>query len=88
MSKKLSKKERGETVTKGFLEEYLEYKNYPTKNWVMEMFEVYDKRANDRMQALMEDNQHKFEMLIEAFNSKFDIFDKRLIRVERKLDIV
>lgn len=52
------------------------------------MFEVYDKRANDRMQALMEDNQHKFEMLIEVFNNKFDIFDKRLIRVERKLDIV
>lgn len=112
MKKKLSKKERGEAVTKGYLEDqnyvtkdflksqnyvtkdflksqnyvterYLDQKleKYVTKDWASEMFEIYDKRAQDRMETLMEDNRDAIKSIVEAFESRFE-------RIERKLEII
>lgn len=59
MKKKLSQKERGEVVTKGFLEDYLDktlesknyvtkdyltQQNFVTKDWALDMSETFEKR--------------------------------------------
>lgn len=85
---KLSSKERKEPVTKGYFNDVLESRNY-AKNERLDMVieEVAEIKVklielgeeNRRhMSALMEDNHHKFRLLIEAFEARFE-------RIERKL---
>ncbi len=85
--KKLSKKERNEAVTKGFIEDqgfvtkgYLEdvlnEKDYVTKSYMHEAFEVLDHKMQHYTTVVMEDNRAQTLKLIEAFDSRF-------IRLER-----
>lgn len=66
MKKKLSKKERNETVTKGYLED----QDFVTKDWAMEMFEKFEKRITEEFRnhtgALMEFHAHQNQLVIDA----------------------
>jgi len=91
MKKKLSQKERSEVVSKGFLEDYLESKNYVTKDWAYKMFETFEKRIltsfDEKINQVQKENRQYFETLLEYMDEKFNIFlekvDARIERIER-----
>ena len=95
MKNKIYPKEREETVTKGFFEDYLDSKNYVTKeyldskNYVTKeylnqtldnRFETFQKDMYQHIGALMEHNREQTLLLIDAFQSRFE-------RIERHLDL-
>ena len=91
MKKKLSQKERKEPVTKGFLadylkeqqyitrpvlEEILDSKNYVTKDWAMEMFQMFQKSITDEFSrqtgALIESFRHENRLIVEALEHRIE----------------
>ncbi len=76
MKKELSQKERNETVNKGYfhdtLEEVLDSKDYVTKDWAQDMFEVYRKENREYFEALMEQNRNNLQAIVEVFDSKIE----------------
>jgi len=93
MQKKLTKKEREENVTKGYLQDqnyvtkdFLKSQNYVTADMLRQternlgvMFEA----QNDKIEMFAEAVMGRFEIL----ENKMDGFNKRLVFVERKLNI-
>ncbi|NCS99091.1 hypothetical protein GW764_02785 [Candidatus Parcubacteria bacterium] len=84
MSRKLSKKEEGELVTKGFL--YGEFRE--------DFLEEIDKRIDTKISAqtgvLMEDLRDQLKGMMEAINMRFEMSDRkneeRFSRIEARLD--
>lgn len=91
MKKKLSQKERKETVTKGFLadylneqqyitrpvlEEILESKNYVTKEWTIDMFEMFHKRISEdfarQTGVVIEAFRHENSLIVEALTHRIE----------------
>lgn len=80
MKEKLSQKEKGEIVTKGYLGEYIESKDFATRDYVLEMFEVFEKRITQEFKqefkqhtsALMEFQSHQTQLIIEALLSRIE----------------
>lgn len=100
MNKKLTKKEREEVVTKGYLNDYLESQNYVTKQYLDEKLENYvtkdylDERFKYYVDVLKEVNNDKFEVIFEELRAireensrRLEICENRLDRVESKFGI-
>lgn len=95
MVKKLSKKEREETVTKGYLEDqdfvtkkFLKDQNYVTKEYLDKRFDYYVK-------VFREMNEDKFQVIFEELRAireenarRLEICESRLDRAETKLGII
>jgi CRISPR/Cas system type I-B associated protein Csh2 (Cas7 group RAMP superfamily) len=98
MSKKLSKKERGEVVTKGYLhdvlddklrnyvtKDYMESKNYVTKDYLDERFIKFRKEIN-------KDFAHHTGVLMEdnhdTIKTLIEAFENRFERIDRRLDTI
>lgn len=92
MKQIVSPEEREEVVTKGFLVDYMQSMEYVTES---RLKEILDKTLDDRFSsfqkdlyqhmhqhigALMEDNHHQVQILIEAFQGRFE-------RIERRMDL-
>jgi hypothetical protein len=83
MGKKLSKKEEGEVVTKGYLRDYLdevlESKNYITKDYFEERLEstinkALEKQSKDfyqHMDALIEQQLHSLQTFMETMDDRY-----------------
>jgi hypothetical protein len=84
MNKKLSPKERKESVTKGFLVDYLQSMEYVTESKLKEIlddrFSKFQKDIHQHLNALMEHNREQTLTLIEAFQGRFE-------RIERHVDL-
>lgn len=69
-----------ELVTKGFLKSYLIEQDYVTKDFLKSHLVGFREEINNDFQryigALMEDNQHKFDQLIESFNMRTEAFER------------
>jgi hypothetical protein len=93
MKKKLSQKERNETVTKGFLvdylekqeyitrpvlEEILESKNYVTKDWAQDMFETLLREFQNHTSALAESFRHENSLIIEALTHRIERIENHI----------
>lgn len=92
MEKKLSTNEREEVVTKGYLEdfmesrqyvtkEYMESKQYVTKDYLDDRLDKHQKEYFTHIEALMEDYHGRMYTLVELFERRFE-------RVEHRLDIL
>ncbi len=90
MKKKLSKKEREENVTKGFLTDFLEEggyvtesfivsQNYATKDYVSEIFNYYQSDMKHHIDSLIERQHDYFCAIIETLEGRFE-------RNERDID--
>ncbi len=93
--KKLSQKERNQTVTKGFLEdqnfvtkdylkEYIDSKDFVTKEWSLEMFESFEKRMMEELKnhtnSLMDFARHENKLIVEALLYRIE-------RIERHVNL-
>jgi hypothetical protein len=80
-------------VTKDYLESCLESKNYVTKDWATDMFETFEKRIDKRieesfghhMRAIMEENRHYFNSIIEILLGRVERNEDRIDTVEKRL---
>jgi hypothetical protein len=70
MSQKLSKKERGETVTKGYFHDLLDEKDYVTNK-------KFDQFARN-IGVMFEAQNKKFEILTELMIGRFDNLDSKI----------
>jgi hypothetical protein len=75
MKRKPTKKEWGEGVTKGFLYEHLNEWGYVFKK---EIREEINEDFQKYIDIVMEDNRDTNRMLIEAFENRFEVIEKRL----------
>jgi hypothetical protein len=99
MNKKLSTKERGETVTKGFLVDYLETKEYVTvsrleeildsKNYVTK--DYLEQTLDTRFNAFQKDMHQHLNALMEHNREQtlilIEAFQGRFERIERHVDL-
>ncbi len=96
MKKKLSKKEREEVVTKGFLEDYLESRNYITKEYldskdyatkahVQEIFNYYQSDMKHHIDSLIERQHDYFRAIIETLEGRFERNEDALDRHENRI---
>ena len=87
MKKKLSQKEREEVVTKGFLEDYLDSKDYATKAHVQEIFNYYQSDMKHHIDSLIERQHDYFRAIIETLEGRFerneDTLDNHKNRITR-----
>lgn len=96
MNKKLTKKEREEVVTKGYLED----QDYVTKQYLDEKLEKYvtkdylDEKFDYFAGALRDEFQDKFQIIFEELRAireengrRLEICESRLDRVESKFGI-
>lgn len=88
MNKKLTKKEREEVVTKGYLED----QDFVTKSYLNN---TLDERFKYYVEILKEVNNDKFEMIFEELRAireengrRLEICESRLDRVESKFGTV
>jgi hypothetical protein len=94
---KLSKKEREEPVTKGYLTDYLEDKleNYVTKDYLDEKLENYvtkdylDKKIDQdlvrHIGAMLEDSNSKLQILFEHFDARTEELRKMYLNHENRI---
>ena len=74
--------EDNELVTKGFLKSYLVEQDYVTKDFLKVQLVEFKKDFREEINndferyigAIMEDNQHKHDQLIESFNMQYELF--------------
>ena len=85
MKKKLSKKERGEVVTKGFLEDYLDSKDYATKAHVQEIFNYYQSDMKHHIDSLIERQHDYFRAIIETLEGRFERNEEKLENMENRV---
>lgn len=84
MKGEISQKEREEVVTKGFLSDYLDSKNYITEDYLDKRLEIYvtkdylDVRLQEQttefkqyMEALMEHHMHQLQVFIEHMDDRY-----------------
>ncbi|MCB9806110.1 hypothetical protein H6775_03045 [Candidatus Nomurabacteria bacterium] len=91
--KKLSKKEREEVVTKGYLVDYLESQNYITKEYLESKNYVTKDYLEDKFAhyfgLISEDFTQKITVAIEGLeirlDAKFARIDERFDRLERRM---
>jgi hypothetical protein len=91
INSKAEKDEREEFLTKGYLSDYLESKeyatkshlddlleskNYVTKDYLDEKFTDFNEEIHRKIGALIEDGDHKFKQLIEAFKMQYEMFER------------
>lgn len=69
IQKNLEFADDNELVTKGFMRGYV-------TNLIDSRFEEYDQKMRRYIGALMEDNQHRHEQLIESFKMQYEIFQR------------
>ena len=84
----LSKKQREEVATKGFVADVLDEKlsQYVTKDYLKNEFTLFRKEFRKEINsdferhvgALMESNQDAIMMVIEAFQNRFEQIENRL----------
>lgn len=91
MSRKLSKKEEGELVTKGFLyNDFMgEIDNKFDKKLEAQtkmILEETDKRISVQTGAIMEEMRDYMKSMMEAMNMRFEMQDRRFERMEKKHD--
>jgi hypothetical protein len=79
MKKKLSQKEREEVVTKGYLSDVLEERNYITKDYFEEHLESTINKALEKqskefyqhMEALMEHQMNQLQVFMEHMDEQY-----------------
>jgi tetrahydromethanopterin S-methyltransferase subunit B len=76
MSRKLSKKEEGELVTKGFL----------YNDFIKEIDERIDIKISAQTGVLIEDLRDQLKGMMGAINMRFESMDRRFDRIETRLD--
>jgi hypothetical protein len=76
MSRKLSKKEEGELVTKGFL----------YNDFIKEIDERIDTKISAQTGVLIEDLRDQLKGMMGAINMRFESMDRRFDRIETRLD--
>ncbi len=100
MQRKLSTKERKETVNKGYLED----QDYTTKDWVFEMFESFERKIllsfDKKVEAIKKDNRQYYEVhqkenrqhmesLMEEnrhnLQAIVEVFDSKIERIHRQI---
>ena len=69
MNKKLSQKEREESVTKGFLEDYLGI--YVTKDYLDIRLKEQTLDFKQHLNSLMEHQMHQLEILMEQMDERY-----------------
>jgi len=86
--KKLSKKERGDIVTKGYFHDYLEGQDYVTKEYMDEKFDhcvqIFREMHDDKFQVLFEE----LRAIREENGRRLEICESRLDRTENILGII
>lgn len=96
MNKKLSQKERGEVVTKGFLEDYLDSKNYITRDYldskdyatrshVDSIFNYYQSDMKHHIDSLIEQQHDYFRAIIETLEGRFERNEERLENLDNRV---
>ena len=85
MKKKLSKKTREEVVTKGFLEDYLDSKDYATKSHVDSIFNYYQSDMKHHIDSLIERQHDYFRAIIEVLEGRFERNEYKLENLENRV---
>ena len=100
MKRKLSQKERGEVVTKGFLEDYIDSKDFVTKDYLDQVLESKNYVTKNYLHQTLEEtfskyrqeNRRHLEALMEDYHQRVyplvELFDARFERIERKIGLV